>query len=143
MTIFDYIAYSNPLGAKQVLDSFGMRATRKPEILARQLANCVNQHKAEAMFRIAAIHPDRELITEFNAHNQPKEIETKSSNDKEEVSLFSSAEGQAIKSAVEDLKRNQEISNQVGGSREPKSEKSELLIIGAIALVGLALVLKK
>ena len=144
MTIYQYIAYKNPMGAKKVLDSFGMQATRKPEILARQLADSVNRHGKQAMYRIASVHPDLELITNFNAFNDKKEEKSDSCSCKEkEVSLFSSAEGQAIKSAVEDIKRSQEVSNQVGGKgKEVRSEKSELLIIGAIAVVSLALILK-
>ena len=131
------------MGAKKVLDSFGMRATRKPEVLARQLADAVNRHGEQAMYRIASVHPDLELITEFNEYNAKREAKADSSKEKE-TSLFSSAEGQAIKSAVEDIKRRQEFSNMVGNTpKEVRSEKTELLIIGAIALVGLALVLKK
>lgn len=148
MTIYEYIAYKNPMAAKKVLDSFNMKATRKPEILSRELADAVNQHGKEAMYRIAAVHPDLELITQFNAHNEDQEkgkSKTCSCEDKDkDNSLFSSAEGQAMKSAVEDIKRSQEVSSQVNvGDKGGKSEKSELLIIGAIAVIGLALILKK
>jgi hypothetical protein len=134
------------MAAKKVLDSFGMKAVRRPEILARQLADAVNQHGKQAMYRIAAVHPDLELITQFNEYNtQQKEEKSDSCSCKDkDASLFSSAEGQAIKTAVEDIKRSQEVSSQVNGNgKEGKSEKSELMIIGAVVLVGLALVLKK
>jgi flagellar hook-basal body complex protein FliE len=133
------------MAAKKVLDSFGMKAVRKPDVLARQLADAVNRHGKQAMYRIAAVHPDLELITQFNEYNAQKENKSDSCGCKDkDTSLFSSAEGQVIKSAVEDIKRNQEASNQVNSNaKEGRSEKSELMIIGAIALVGLALVLKK
>jgi hypothetical protein len=79
MTIYQYIAYKNPMGAKKVLDSFGMRATRQPEVLARQLAGAVNRHGEQAMYRIASVHPDLELITEFNEYNAKREAKADSS----------------------------------------------------------------
>lgn len=145
MTIYQYVAYKNPMGAKKVLDSFGIKAIRKPDVLARQLADAVNKYGKQAVYRIASVHPDLELITQFNDFNNQKEEKSDSCSCKNEKdSLFSSAEGQAIKSAVEDIKRSQEVSSQVNNNqKDNRSEKSELLIIGAIALVGLALVLKK
>jgi len=143
MTLYEYIAYSHPEGAKRVINSYGSKAIRKPEMLAKQLADTVNRNGKEALYRIASVHPDLELLTHFNEHNaseddKKKEKESCSCKDKE--SNFSSAEGQAIKQAVEDLSKKQSEANKPA---ETKTEKSELMIIGAVVLIGLALVMKK
>ena len=138
MTIYEYVAQKNPIGAKNVLNSFGHKAVPRPDILARQLANSVNQYGKEALYRIAAIHPDLELIEHYLDHSESKEAKSKTVE--AEKSLFSSAEGQEIKRAVEDIKNNQNSKN---NAPKEKSEKTELLIIGAVVLVALALVLKK
>lgn len=143
MTLSEYVAIKNPLGAKKVIESYGLQAVRQPQILARQLNDTLVKHGDEALYRIASVHPDLKLITAFNAHNSQANGEEKKKEDcscKKEESIFSSAEGQQIKSAVEELKRNQVEANK---PKEGKSEKTELLIIGAVAIVGLALVMKK
>jgi hypothetical protein len=141
MTIFEYVALNNPNGAKNVVNKFGHKAIRRPDMLARQLADTVNRHGKQAMYEIASVHPDLDLITHFNEFNAEKEGKSSCGcKDKKEDSLFSSAEGQAIKKAVEDISRKQEVAE--SGKKE-KSEKSELLIIGAVAVIGLALVMKK
>jgi len=142
MTIFEYIAHSNPEGAKRVINSYGQKAIRRPDMLSRQLADTVNQNGKEALYRIASVHPDLELLAHFNDHNTSEEKgkEEKSCSCKDKESNFSSAEGQAIKQAVEDLSRKQSEANKPA---ENKTEKSELMIIGAVALIGLALVMKK
>lgn len=141
-SIFEYIALKNPNGAKEVINSFGSKAIRRPDILAQQLADTVNQHGKTALYRIAAVHPDLQLISHYNDHNASKKLEVeKKSSKSESDSIFSSAEGQAIKKAVEDISKQQEIAKNT--TDKPKSEKSELLIIGAVVLIGLALVMKK
>tara|TARA_R110000787_G_scaffold44415_9_gene109032 strand:- start:448 stop:885 length:438 start_codon:yes stop_codon:yes gene_type:complete len=143
MTIYHYIAYKNPNGAKNVLNSFGEKAIRKPEILAEQLANTVRKHGKEALFRIASVHPDLKLVSEYNKvatkNDEPKEKPC--SCDKEKESLFSSAEGQDIKKSVELLTQKQ---NQIDNSpKEQKSDSKELMIVGAVVVIALALVMKK
>tara|TARA_R110002020_G_scaffold468211_1_gene692325 strand:+ start:132 stop:575 length:444 start_codon:yes stop_codon:yes gene_type:complete len=147
MNLYEYVAVKNPVGAKTVLNSFGVKAVRRPDILSRQLANSVNKYGKEALFRIAAIHPDLQLVTEYN---KAVAVNNGESNEKycqcgkkkeEKESLFSSAEGQEIKKAVEDLSlKTDSLANT---PKETKSDKTELMIIGAVVLVGLALVMKK
>jgi hypothetical protein len=136
ITLYEYVADKNPNGAKNVLNSFGKKAVRRPDILAQQLADLVNQRGKEALYRIASVHPDLELISH---HNEYKQSQAEKAQAKD--SIFSSAEGQEIKRAVDDLKRNHQAP--VSTPQAEKSEKAELMIIGAVVLVGLALVLKK
>jgi hypothetical protein len=141
MTIYDYIAYKNPLGAKQVINSYGALANRRPDILAKQLANTVNKHGKQALYKIAGVHPDLELITHFNDYNSEQEKGKDKSCSCNE-SAFSSLEGQAIKEAVQDLQVKQKVSEQTPETKE-KTESKDLLIIGAIAVISLALIMRK
>lgn len=150
MTIYEYVALKNPIGAKTVLNSFGEKAVRRPDILAKQLANSVNKYGKEALYRIASVHPDLRLVTEYNkqsialeevAKGEGKEKPCGCEKEKEKESLFSSAEGQEIKKAVEDL--SLKTNTLANTPKEQKSDKTELMIIGAVVLVGLALVMKK
>jgi hypothetical protein len=152
MTIYEYVALKNPNGAKTVLNSFGAKAVRRPDILAKQLAESVNQYGKEALYRIASVHPDLKLVSEYYKQNAKlKEVdEGKSCGCKESAKdkvedLFSSAEGQEIKRAVEDLslKQDQLAKNPTPTPTEPKSDSKDLMIIGAVVLVALALVMKK
>jgi hypothetical protein len=145
MTIYEYVATKNPIGAKTVLNSFGEKAVPRPDILAKQLANAVNKHGKDALFRIASVHPDMQLISEYNkqVNKSSEAVEEKSCGcEKKEVeSLFSSAEGQEIKKAVETLSLKQDTLSNT--PKESKSDSKDLMIIGAVAVIALALVMKK
>lgn len=142
MTIFEYTALKNPEGAKRVVNSFGEKAIRNPQALARQLADKVNKHGEKALYRIASVHPDFKLVSDYVKVNQ------KDSEEKEEKSScscqkenYSNADGNdEVKKAIEDVKRKQELDSVASNSSKEKSDKTELMIIGAVALIGLALV---
>ena len=144
MTIYEYVAAKNPIGAKTVLNSFGEKAVPRPDILAKQLANAVNKHGKNALFRIAAVHPDMELLKEYqnqiNKNNEASEEKSCGCNKDKEQSLFSSAEGQEIKKAVEQLSLRQDALTTT--PKEVKSDSKDLMIIGAVIVVALALVMK-
>lgn len=141
MTIYEYVAAKNPIGAKTVLNSFGEKAVPRPDILARQLANSVNKHGKEALFRIASVHPDLNLVTEYNKVANP--ISKEDCGCKEETeSVFSSADGQELKKAVEDLSKKQDNPTPAP-TPEKSNDKTELMIIGAVAVIALALITKK
>lgn len=146
MTLYHYVAEKNPIGAKKVLNSFGEKAVPRPDILAKQLANCVNQHGKECLYRIAAVHPDLDLVSQYylqatrNEHT-PCECD-KCTKEAEKESVWASADGQEIKKTVEEIKNKQEAQN----GNAPKTEKSEskdLMILGVVAVIALALVMKK
>lgn len=148
MTIYEYVAAKNPIGAKTVLNSFGEKAVPRPDILAKQLAESVNKYGKEALYRIAAVHPDLELVSEYYKQSSSLEKAAKGESEescgcknKESESLFSSAEGQEIKKAVENLSLKQD--QLANTPKETKSDSKDLMIIGAIVVVALALVMKK
>ena len=137
MTLYEYVAFKNPNGAKDIINGYGKKAIRHPRLLARQLAGTVNAYGEEALQKIAAIHPDKELIAEYleaTTAVKPKDCECDKKND------FLNANGQEIKKTVEQIAQKQEMA---AHKTEPKSEKTELLILGAVTIIGLALILKK
>jgi hypothetical protein len=141
MTIYEYVAHKNPIGAKSVLNSFGEKAVPRPDILARQLANAVNKYGKDALFRIASVHPDLELVNEYNKVANPQE-----ECDCKTKELFSSVEGQELKRAVEDLTLKQDTINTTKSAQsEPstRSDKTEMMILGVVAVIALALITKK
>ena len=142
MTIYEYVAEKNPIGAKTVLHSFGEKAVPRPDILARQLANAVNKYGKDALFRIASVHPDLDLVNQYNkVANPPSEEDCGCSKEKEKESVFSSADGEQLIKAVEDISKKQESPNPT--INEKSSDKTELMIIGVVAVIALALITKK
>ena len=126
MTIYEYLAEQNPIGAKTVLNSFGEKAVRRPDILARQLADLVNNYGKDALFRIASVHPDLELVNQYNkVANPPSKEDCGCSKEKEKESVFSSADGEQLIKAVEDINKRQDT---------PKH---------TVAIIALALITKK
>jgi|DEB0MinimDraft_10_1074344.scaffolds.fasta_scaffold20694_2 hypothetical protein len=145
MNLYQYVAYKNPEGAKRVINSYGEKAIRQPDILAKQLAEKVNKHGKEALYRITSVHPDLKLISDYHEVNAPKVEEKKEDKPctcgKNDYSSADGAEASEVKKVVEDIKRKQEIDSVASASQKTeKSDRTELMIIGAVALIGLALV---
>ena len=142
MTIYEYVAAKNPIGAKTVLNSFGEKAVPRPDILARQLANSVNKYGKDALFRIASVHPDLELVSQYNkVANPPSEKDCGCKEESEAV--FSSADGEELKKAVQDLSNKKDTPIPLATTPEKSNDKTELMIIGAVAVIALALITKK
>jgi hypothetical protein len=63
MTMYEYVAMSNPRGAKSLIESFGYRVTN-PRTMGANLRMLVAQEGEDALKEIAKMHPDKELIME-------------------------------------------------------------------------------
>jgi len=63
MTMYEYVAMSNPRGAKSLIESFGYQVTN-PRTMGANLRMLVSQEGESALKSIAQMHPDRELILE-------------------------------------------------------------------------------
>jgi len=63
MTMYEYVAMSNPREAKSLIESFGYRVTN-PRTMGANLRMLVSQEGESALKSIAQMHPDRELILE-------------------------------------------------------------------------------
>jgi hypothetical protein len=139
MNYYHYLALENPNGVASILSEYGIKPSRNVNQLSKQLTQCVNRHGEDCLYKTTLIHPDRELMLDaFKV-----EIE-KEKPKKEEVSNacgcsnFSNANanGQEIKKVVENIG----FSNAIG---DAQNKKTELLIVGGVVLIALALILNK
>jgi len=134
MNIYQYTAINNPNGSREVVESFGIQADRRQ--LAKQLAMVVAKHGNEALSLMASVHPDFSLFQkQIDDFKEKIKSDCKgSSSDKE---LFSNADGQQIKNEISSLK------DSVNSPKEDSKGKNDLLIIGAILVIGLAIIYKQ
>lgn len=63
MTIYEYIARNNPIGAKRVIESFGYVVTQ-PKKMGDNLRMLVAQEGEPALKAVVDLHPDKDLIME-------------------------------------------------------------------------------
>jgi len=132
MNIYQYTAINNPNGAREVVESYGIRANKK--LLPKQLAFVVAKNGEEALDKVAMIHPDLSLF-----QRQIDSFKDKVKKEHEEKSNFLNANGQQIKEEIKSLKDS--FHNADAGQDKGKS-KYELLIIGGIIVLGLAVILR-
>jgi hypothetical protein len=133
MNVFEYVAHNNQNGAAQMVQVYNLRPERDKKMLARQVAYCVKRDRDHALKMLAKIHPDADLFTsEMNEMKLGYEKKISESQSKLEE-LFTNMNGQAIKGEVASLK----------SPEAEQSKKSELLMVGGIIIISLALILKK
>lgn len=134
MTTYQYVALNNPQGAANMVQVYNLRPDRHPKALAAQMEYCVQRDGERARSLLSQIHPDFQLFQsqiENVKQTADKQIAEKESKLQE---LFSNMNGQAMKAQVENM-------NNIEG--QTKNNRTELLMIGGIILIGLALVLKR
>lgn len=132
MNVYYYTALMNPYGCKSFVEGYGLRAERNPQILAKQVAHCVSTGREDALDKFASIHPDIELFQ--GGIDKIKAGYEKEKKDFMEKHFFN-ANGQSMKSDIDRIRDS--VSNREG------SGSKDLLIVGGLMLVGLALVLKR
>ena len=138
MNIYQYTAINNPNGAREIVESYGIRADKKG--LSQQLASVVARNGQDALNKVAMIHPDLSLFQQqidMFKEKIKKEHEDKSSNSNSN-SNFWNMDGQMIKQEITALKDH--VSNANGSE---KGGDHKLLIIGGILVIGLAIIFKK
>lgn len=64
MTVYDYIAESNPMEAKSICESYGYTVTN-PKQMGRNLKSLVNNEGENALKSIMQLHPDKEILVEY------------------------------------------------------------------------------
>ena len=69
MTIYEYIARNNPIGAKRVIESFGYVVTQ-PQKMGDNLRMLVAQEGEPALKAVVDLHPDKDLILEVFGNSQ-------------------------------------------------------------------------
>jgi len=65
MTIYDYIATSNPQDANVLLSNYGFENSEDIITISDRLKAIVRQYKRTALHDISSIHPDKDLISLF------------------------------------------------------------------------------
>jgi len=127
MNVYQYTALRNTMGAQEVVASCGMRPHPHPQALAQQLASCVARGGYDVLARVRDIHPDLELF-----QDQVDKYKDKYRKEKDDFmeKHFSNASGQTIKAEVE-------------GLRDGGSNSKDLLIVGGLVVVALAIVMRK
>jgi len=123
MTIYDYIARNNPVGAKRTIESFGYRVVN-PKSMGDNLRMLVAQEGEPALKSVVDLHPDKDLILEvYGEENKTQEN-------------FIGADG-ILQSAV--LNNNQ----QQNDSNAKLAQQTNTLIVALSLLVVAGLILKK
>lgn len=135
MNVYQYTALNNPSGSTEMVESFGIKAIRHPKHLAKQLALVVAKHRDSALGKLAEIHPDVPL---FQKQIDDFKVKIKSENEKNNSSFSNFIDGQTIKSDIASLKET--VANP---TPETGKSKTELLIIGGVIVIGLAIIFKK
>ena len=64
MTVYDYIADSNPKEARSICESYGYAVTN-PRRMGDNLKKLVNNEGEEALKSVMGIHPDKEILVEY------------------------------------------------------------------------------
>jgi len=134
MNVYQYTALNNPQGSTEMVESYGIRAIRHPKHLAKQLALVVAKHRDSALGKLAEIHPDVPL---FQKQIDDFKVKIKSESEKNNSSFSNFIDGQTIKSDIASLQ------DKVSTTPETGKSKTELLIIGGVIVIGLAIIFKK
>jgi hypothetical protein len=125
MTIYEYIARNNPVGAKRTIESFGYKVVN-PKSMGDNLRMLVAQEGEPALKAVVDLHPDKDLILEVYGNDC-------GCKDKEN---FLGADG-ILQSAV--LSNNQ----QQNDSTAKLAHQTNTLIVAVSLLVVAGLILKK
>lgn len=139
MNYYHYLALENPQGVASILSEYGIKPSRNVHQLSKQLTQCVNRHGEECLYKTTLIHPDRELLLDaFKVEIEKEKPKKEDSSNACGCSNFSNANanGQEIKKVVENIG----FSNAIG---DAQNKKTELLIVGGVVLIALALILNK
>jgi hypothetical protein len=133
---YNYMAMEAPLDSQAFVNRYGMTPSNDPLALAEQLQEIVVQGGDPALKQLALIHPDKELLFQTNSFSGANNFSNASGNCGSYQNCggcsggYSSANGQSIKS---------ELDRAINGT---KRDNTELLIIGGVVLISLALIFK-
>ena len=130
MNVFEYTAKNNANGTARLIESYGVAPSRN--VLSKQLAGVISRDKENGLAKLRAIHPDLSLFQD--------ELDVLKAKIKAEYEIkkqeFSNADGQSLKNDVANLK------NGVSNKETEGKSKQELMIIGGVIIIGLAIIFK-
>jgi hypothetical protein len=131
MNFYEYIAKTNPRGAKKVINEFGYRVVDGRR-MGENLRMLVAQEGEPALRAIAEMHPDKELLLEVFA---PKDGEC---GCKKKGESFMGADG-VLSSAV--LSNNQQ--QQVQSDSTKLAMQTNAMLIAATIIIAAAIIVNK
>ena len=70
MSVYQYVADSDPRGTKQLIESFGYELT-DPRNLGKSLSELVSSVGEPALKKVMDLHPDKAIILEYNISTTP------------------------------------------------------------------------
>lgn len=134
MNVYQYIAFANRKGTSELVNSYGIQPANDPQSLAKQLASLVVVYKQNALDQIKRIHPDV-MLFQKDIEDYKKQLESSYN--------FSNIDGQTLKNEISSIK-DKVMSDTQKSTAVTDTTKStrELLIIGGIIVIGLAIIYK-
>jgi hypothetical protein len=131
MSVYQYVADSDPRGTKQLIESFGYELTDQRN-LGKSLSELVSSVGEPALKKVMDLHPDKAIILEYNISTTPvasscgcSSCKAKSSNDK-----YMNADGNNIPDT-----------NSATNTHLIANQTNVILVVATIFIVG-ALILK-
>jgi hypothetical protein len=70
MSVYQYVADSDPRGTQRLIESFGYEITDQRN-LGRSLSELVSNIGEPALKKVIDLHPDKDIILEFNVSATP------------------------------------------------------------------------
>lgn len=70
MSVYQYVADSDPRGTKQLIESFGYELTDQRN-LGKSLSELVSSVGEPALKKVMDLHPDKAIILEYNISTTP------------------------------------------------------------------------
>ena len=92
MSVYQYVADSDPRGAEMIINSFGYEVTDRSN-LGQSLTELVSQIGEPALKKVMEYHPDRDIILELNTDNKKSECSCGNCSKNKTQELFMNASG--------------------------------------------------
>ncbi len=119
MTMYDYIANTNPRGAKEIIQSYGYKVVN-PRSMGANLRMLVAQEGEPALRNIVELHPDKEII-----------LEVMGSDNKNN---FLGADGLSGLGLIAENNKNQQAQLQSSDSTKLAMQTNALVMVAAIII---------
>jgi len=129
MSVYQYVADSDPRGTKQLIESFGYELTDQRN-LGKSLSELVSSVGEPALKKVMDLHPDKAIILEYNISTTPVASSCGCSSCKAKVDKYMNADG-----------GNTTDTNSTTNTHLIANQTNVILVVATIFIVG-ALILK-
>jgi hypothetical protein len=136
MSVYQYVADNNPRGTQQLIESFGYEITDRRD-LGRSLSELVSTIGEPALKKVMDIHPDKDIIVEYNVSLSPSSSTCgcSSCKAKEQHNNYMNASGE------DNLASNS--TNQPQNNTHLIANQTNVILVVATLFIVSALILKK